>query len=301
MKWADEPWRKLYTRHTAAWACLSWEAQGCVLLFVKTCEADGTIRASGPEQMARFWGWPADVISRGLAQLDEDGTITRISGGYLMPNFAAAQAARTSARQRKVQERERQKAGQVRPIDDAGGRGDHYKHVTRGHTVSHGVTKEEKEEKERRETPPATTVNPVIKRGAYRAAWPHIRALLMELQEPLHRDVSWPLTEPPYFLEAIRALGGEKPLSEALRSLQSSIISGHIPADRWHRRMFSPGSVDGWLALLDEHRTREQAREAQERREIERMEQDNKTNTASAEEVAEWERMTGLILGEVVQ
>ena len=84
----------------------------------------------------------------------------------------------------------------------------------------------------------------------------------MELQEPLRRDVSWPLTEPPYFLEAIRALGGEKPLSEALRSLQSSIISGHIPADRWHRRMFSPGSVDGWLALLDEHRTREQAREA---------------------------------------
>ena len=123
----------------------------------------------------------------------------------------------------------------------------------------------------------------------------------MELQKPLHRDVSWPLTEPPYFLEAIRALGGEKPLSEALRSLQSSIVLGHIPADRWHRRMFSPGSVDGWLALLDEHRTREQAREAQERREIERMEQDNKTNNASAEEVAEWERMTGLILGEVVQ
>ena len=98
MRWEDEHWRKIDTRETAAWASLEWQAQACVLLFIKTCEADGTICAPrGPSQVARLWRWPADIIQAGLEQLEQDGTITRIGGRYHMPNFAAAQAARTSA------------------------------------------------------------------------------------------------------------------------------------------------------------------------------------------------------------
>ena len=281
MRWEDEHWRKLYTRETAAWASLEWQAQACVLLFIKTCEADGTICAPrGPSQVARLWRWPADIIEAGLEQLEQDGTITRNGGRYHMPNFAAAQAARTSARQRKAQERERAKGSQRGPIDGGAEREGDYKRVTRGHTASHGVTKERKIEREKeRELTTAPARAPVIQRGAYRAAWHDVRLLLVELEKPLQRAVSWPVTEPPHFLEALRSMGGEKPLCEALRALQGSIISGHIPAERWHRRMFSPGSVEGWQALLDEHRTREQARAARDEVEMQRIEQANKPDT----------------------
>jgi hypothetical protein len=281
MRWEDEHWRKLYTRETAAWASLEWQAQACVLLFIKTCEADGTICAPrGPAQVARLWRWPADIIEAGLEQLEQDGTIARIGGRYHMPNFAAAQAARTSARQRKAQERERARTHQPADIEEGQSRDVDYKGVTPGHTASHGVTKERKiDRKTDRELTTAPARAPVMQRGAYRAAWHDVRLLLVELEKPLTRAVSWPVTEPAHFLEALRSMGGEKPLCEALRALQESIISGHIPADRWHRRMFSPGSVDGWLALLDEHRTREQARAALQDAEMRRIEQAAKPDT----------------------
>ena len=146
MRWEDEPWRKLYTRDTAAWACLDWQAQAVVLMFIRTCEADGTIHAPrGAEQIARFWrGWPVDVVAAGLEQLEADGAIVRHGGAYCMPNFVDAQASRTSAKARKARER-----AQARGIEAAQSRDADCNAVTRGHTESHGVTKERKKERKK--------------------------------------------------------------------------------------------------------------------------------------------------------
>ena len=281
MRWEDEHWRKLYTRETAAWASLDWQAQACVLLFIKTCEADGTICAPrGASQVARLWRWPPEIVSEGLEQLEQDGTIMRSGGRYSMPNFAAAQAARTSARQRKAHERERARGGNTAPIEGEPFRDAGHKAVTPRHTESHGVTKERKIDREKeRELTTAPPRAPAIPRGAYRMAWHDVRLLLVELEKPLTRDISWPVTEPAHLLDALRSMGGAEPLCEALRALQAGIISGHIPADRWHRRMFSPGSVEGWQALLDEHRTRERARAALQDAEMQRIEEAAKPDT----------------------
>ena len=273
MRWDQEGWRKLYTRDTATWAAMGYEGQACLLMYLRTCEPDGTI-AGTPAAIARFWRWPDAIVSAGLAELVALGTIRAIERGFELPKFAEAQQARTTSAERSRRKRAADRAaGNGKAPHNAGTRGD-----AEGRA---GTLRDDKirQEKRREEKNTATPRAPVIQRGAYRAAWHDVRLLLVELEKPLQRAVSWPVTEPPHFLEALRSMGGEKPLCEALRALQGSIISGHIPAERWHRRMFSPGSVEGWQALLDEHRTREQARAARDEVEMQRIEQANKPDT----------------------
>lgn len=267
MRWDQEGWRKLYTRDTATWAAMGYEGQSCLLMYLRTCEPDGTI-AGKPENIARFWRWPEPVVCAGLAELVALGTIRETQRGFEWPKFVEAQQARTTSAERSRRKRAADRAvGNSKAPHNDGTRGD-----AEGRAGTRGDDKT-RQDKRREEKNTATTRAPVIQRGAYRAAWHDVRLLLVELEKPLTRAVSWPVTEPAHFLEALRSMGGEKPLCEALRALQESIISGHIPADRWHRRMFSPGSVDGWQALLDEHRTREQARAALQDAEMRRIEQ----------------------------
>lgn len=273
MRWDQEGWRKLYTRDTATWAAMGYEGQSCLLMYLRTCEPDGTI-AGTPAAIARFWRWPEPVVCTGLAELVALGTIRETQRGFEWPKFAEAQQARTTSAERSRRKRAADRAA-------GNGKAPHNAGTRRDAEGRAGTLRDDKirQEKRREEKNTATPRAPVIQRGAYRAAWHDVRLLLVELEKPLSRAVSWPVTEPPHFLEALRSMGGEKPLCEALRALQGSIISGHIPAERWHRRMFSPGSVEGWQALLDEHRTREQARAARDEVEMQRIEQANKPDT----------------------
>ena len=247
MRWEQEGWRKLYTRDTATWAAMGYEGQ-----------------AGKPAAIARFWRWPEPVVCIGLSELVALGTIRETERGFEWPKFAEAQQSRSTSA-----ERSRRKRTADRSLES--GNAPHNEGTRRD-----DKTRQDKRREEKNTAPPRA---PVIPRGAYRMAWHDVRLLLVELEKPLTRDISWPVTEPAHLLDALRSMGGAEPLCEALRALQAGIISGHIPADRWHRRMFSPGSVEGWQALLDEHRTRERARAALQDAEMQRIEETNKPDT----------------------
>jgi hypothetical protein len=55
-------------------------------------------------------GVPLDVVERAAPLLLEDGCLRESDGGYIIPNFMAAQEARTSDAQRKREQRERDRA-----------------------------------------------------------------------------------------------------------------------------------------------------------------------------------------------
>ena len=273
MRWEQEGWRKLYTRDTATWAAMGYEGQSCLMMYLRTCEPDGTI-AGKPAAIARFWRWPEPVVRIGLAELVALGTIRETERGFEWPKFAEAQQSRSTSA-----ERSRRKRTADRSLESGNAphnEGTHRDAKGREGTHRDDKTREEKRGEEKNTAPPRA---PAIPRGAYRMAWHDVRLLLVELEKPLTRDISWPVTEPAHLLDALRSMGGAEPLCEALRALQAGIISGHIPADRWHRRMFSPGSVEGWQALLDEHRTRERARAALQDAEMQRIEEAAKPDT----------------------
>lgn len=301
MDWESENWRKLYTRETAAWACLDWQAQACLLMFIKTCEADGTIKAPrGPSQVARLWrGWPVEVVETGLQQLEEDGTVTRSGGVYAMPNFAAAQAARTSAKVRKARQREQERAA----IAALGQGAPAYKVVTRGHTTSQQVTagherkKEREKEREKEPTATATPQKPVNPRAAtYAGGWAKGRAVLQELTDDLDRRVSWPLTPPEGWWEGVTASGGVDALSEALRRVRDGIKNGTIEPDRWHGRMFYGRAWPALMLKLDEIDTQQAARDRARKADEERWKKNeqNERPTLTGEEFQAISRAFGL-------
>ena len=217
MRWEQEGWRKLYTRDTATWAAMGYEGQSCLMMYLRTCEPDGTI-AGKPAAIARFWRWPEPVVRIGLAELVALGTIRETERGFEWPKFAEAQQSRSTSA-----ERSRRKRTADRSLESGNAphnEGTHRDAKGREGTHRDDKTREEKRREEKNTAPPRA---PAIPRGAYRMAWHDVRLLLVELEKPLTRDISWPVTEPAHLLDALRSMGGAEPLCEALRALQAGI------------------------------------------------------------------------------
>lgn len=109
MRWEDERWVKVYTRDTGEWLALGWEAQALFLFALRKADRAGILKTGKMRTrgLAGMTGMPLDVVERVVPLLLEDGCLRETDGGYVIPNFLAAQEALTSASQRKRDQRER--------------------------------------------------------------------------------------------------------------------------------------------------------------------------------------------------
>lgn len=109
MRWSDERYVRVYTRDTGEWLALGWEAQALFVFALRKADRAGIVqtgkaRARG---LAGMTGMPLDVVERVLPLLLEDGCLRESLGGYIIPNFIAAQETPSSDAQRKRDQRER--------------------------------------------------------------------------------------------------------------------------------------------------------------------------------------------------
>ena len=148
MKWEDERWIKVYTRDTASWIVLSWEARALFLEVLRKVDRAGAVSLGGCGTMglAAVVRFPVDVTERALAELVARGQVVTSEDAVTVPNFIDAQEARSSSAARKRAERERRdmshavtrghaNADSVTPCDDRS------QNVTKCHAESHEVTR----------------------------------------------------------------------------------------------------------------------------------------------------------------
>ena len=113
MRWDDERYVRIYTRDTAEWMALSWEARALLVELLRKADRAGFVQTGKLETkgVAGLVRMPLDVVERALDELLEDGCISRVEKGYLFPNFVQAQETRSSPAQRKRDQRERDRDG----------------------------------------------------------------------------------------------------------------------------------------------------------------------------------------------
>lgn len=112
MRWEDERYVRTYTRDTAEWLALSWEARAVFLFALRKCDRAGIISVgkSGTRGLAGLLGMPPEVVARALPELTGDGCLREADASYIIPNFLEAQESRSTDAQRKRDQRERDRA-----------------------------------------------------------------------------------------------------------------------------------------------------------------------------------------------
>jgi hypothetical protein len=111
VRWEEERYVKLYTRDTADWLALPWQAQGLFALILRKVDKAGILALGkhGRRGLAAHLGgasaWPE--IEPHLDTLIADGCVTIRDGALVIPNFTAAQEAAQSTAARKRAQRER--------------------------------------------------------------------------------------------------------------------------------------------------------------------------------------------------
>lgn len=149
MNWEDEPYIKTYTRDTAEWVALAWQAKALACLMLRKVDRAGVIQLrDGPNRvrlLSGLVGLPVDVTAPGLADLLADGCVVESVSGFCFPNFIEAQEARTSDKQRQAKSRSarRDRASVTKRDTESQNVTESHstsQHVTGGHTASHGVT-----------------------------------------------------------------------------------------------------------------------------------------------------------------
>lgn len=144
MNYDDEHWIKVYTRDTAGWLAVSWQARGLALeiarkLPKKTGEL--SLGRRGLEALSGLLRAPWAEIEPFVQELIADGRLEYDAERQIVrdPGHVARQTAATSAAERKRRQRDVAAVG-----------------VTRSHARSRDVTAshEEKRREEKREDPP---------------------------------------------------------------------------------------------------------------------------------------------------
>lgn len=123
MDWENERYIRLYTRDTVEWEMLPWKARALWPNLLRKVDRAGYLPLGkyGARGLAALVKLPFDeCVEEGLQGLLEDGCVelleTEDGEVLFVPNFVAAQEARKSARQRKEEQRERERAAQACPV-----------------------------------------------------------------------------------------------------------------------------------------------------------------------------------------
>jgi hypothetical protein len=142
MRWEDERYVRLYTRDSADWMALPWEARAVFYELLRKVDRAGILPVgkSGLRGVAGIFHMPVDVVESGVAALAADGCVQRSPEAITIPNFLAAQESRQTDAARKRSQRERDIA---RAIEEKNSNDyeviDSFA-VTRGHARSPEVT-----------------------------------------------------------------------------------------------------------------------------------------------------------------
>jgi hypothetical protein len=114
MRWEDERYIRFYTRDTADWLVMSWQARGLFGLIMRVVDRAGILRfgsKAGLRGIAPLLHAPWTEIEAPLQELIDDGCVVynKTSGYILIKNFTAAQEAGQSdaARKRRLREEAR--------------------------------------------------------------------------------------------------------------------------------------------------------------------------------------------------
>lgn len=140
MRWPDERYVRVYTRDTADWLALSFEAQGLFMMLLRKVDRAGILPLGrhGKRAVAlaiqHINRWE-EVIAPALDELLADGCVV-IDGKQLhVPNFTEAQEASSSDKERQRKSRE---AARFKP--DVTKRDEPSQNVTESHEMSQPVT-----------------------------------------------------------------------------------------------------------------------------------------------------------------
>ena len=114
MNWPDEHWVKLYTRDTAAWMMLSFEAQALFVLLLRKVDRAGVLEldpqhVNGSIAAVLGHAHRHEQIGSALAELVKDGCVGITNGRLVIRNFLEAQSARMSDRLRASEMRARRR------------------------------------------------------------------------------------------------------------------------------------------------------------------------------------------------
>lgn len=150
MDWSNEPYVKVYTRETDDDLALTWEARALWDALLKRLDRSGYVETRrGARGLAAITRIPLEVVTRVLPELLEDGRIVAVDGGFLAPNYIAAQESTKSDKLRQKDSRDRRRAAAldrgVTPRDGAVTFRDasitpRDSSVTDGHEASRNVT-----------------------------------------------------------------------------------------------------------------------------------------------------------------
>jgi hypothetical protein len=115
MRWEDERYVRVFTRDTAEWIALGWEAQSLLVALFRKADRAGIVALgkTGFRGIAGVTGFPLEVVERALPVLIEDGCVEQTPTAIVVPNFIEAQETPQSDRARKREQRERAR-GQAR-------------------------------------------------------------------------------------------------------------------------------------------------------------------------------------------
>lgn len=111
MDWSNEPYVRVYTRETDDDLALSWEAMALWNQLLKRFDRSGFVETRrGARGIAAITRIPLPVVESALPELLEDGRLVAAEGGFIAPNYVAAQEAVKSDKQRQKDSRDRRRA-----------------------------------------------------------------------------------------------------------------------------------------------------------------------------------------------
>jgi hypothetical protein len=144
MRWEDERYVRLYTRDTVTWKLLPWQAKCLIPLLMRKLDRQGIadVGSDGLAGIAVLTDLPLELVEAAWPELVKRGVFTLESGRVSMPNYMAAQEARSSAAERQRRYRESQRNRDTESDDtgvtrDVTRDADHNASVTRD---AHNVT-----------------------------------------------------------------------------------------------------------------------------------------------------------------
>lgn len=148
MNWSDERYVRVYTRDTADWLALSFDAQALFLQLLRKVDRAGVLELGrhGLKAAAIAIGQAAlwARLEPALVELLTDGCLVHNGNRIVVPNFVEAQEAKHSDRLRQEQSREKRRFESVTQRDTESRSvtigHDLSQDVTTGHDVSHAVT-----------------------------------------------------------------------------------------------------------------------------------------------------------------
>jgi len=161
LDWENEPYVRLYTRDTAAWVALPFQAR-CVFNELKRkVDRAGVLKLGrrGLAALPEFLRMPAEFVHVGINALLEEGTVREGEERIVIPDHLESEEAERSDKARQRDSRERRLAralanGATIEQARAAARPDRYCPPAVGHSGSHGVA----EDPEGGGAPPAPAV-----------------------------------------------------------------------------------------------------------------------------------------------